>query len=128
MDTIANYFTIIRNAHMVGHKSISLSSSRLLVEISKVLKDEGYIKDYSVVEDNKKATLTTELKYYRGRPVIEKITRVSKCSCRQYVKAKEIETVCSGLGISILSTPQGVMTGATAKQKNVGGEVICKVW
>lgn len=128
-DPIADYLTCIRNAGSAGHATVSMPSSKIKAEISRVLKEEGYISDFEVVDlDNNKKNITVTLKYYQDEAVIEGLKRVSKTSCRIYVAAGEIPAVRGGLGVSILSTPKGVMTGRKARKENVGGELICQVW
>ena len=109
-DPIADMLTRIRNAQLVEKAGVSMPSSKLKVAIAQVLQDEGYIENYAVAEDAGKATLSIELKYYAGRPVIERIERVSRPGLRVYKGKSEIPTVLNGLGVTIVSTPQGVMT------------------
>lgn len=104
-----------------------MPSSKLKVAIAKVLKDEGYIDDFAVTEQGGKASLTIGLKYYAGRPVIERLERVSKPGLRVYKGRNEIPQVMNGLGVAIISTPQGLMTDRRARATGVGGEVICYV-
>ncbi|OOV86059.1 30S ribosomal protein S8 [Oceanospirillum linum] len=126
-DTLADMFTRIRNAQMVAKESVSMPSSKMKVELARVLKEEGYISGYSVDSDVK-PSLTVELKYFEGKPVIEKIERVSKPSLRQYKGAGALPKVEGGLGVAIVSTSKGVMTDRAARQAGVGGEVICTVF
>ena len=126
-DTLADMFTRIRNAQMVAKESVSMPSSKLKVELARVLKEEGYITDYSVAGDVK-PSLTVELKYFEGKPVIEKIVRVSKPSLRQYKGVGALPKIEGGLGVAIVSTSKGVMTDRAARQAGVGGEVICTVF
>lgn len=123
-DPIADLLTRIRNAHLARHKEVSIPKSRLKEEILRILKEEGFIKDY-LVEDRE---LKVFLKYYNGQPVIRGLKKISKPSRRVYVKSKEIPIVRNGLGIAILSTPKGIMEGRQARKENVGGELICEVW
>ena len=126
-DPVADMLTRIRNGQQAKHMSVTLISSTLKVEIARVLKAEGYISDYSVVElDNNLKSITLNLKYYHGRPVIEKIRRISRSSLRKYVSSKELSPV-PGFGVAILSTSKGVMTHVQAKAAGVGGEIICEV-
>ncbi len=127
-DPIADLLTRIRNALRASHDEVELPSSRLKVGIVKVLKSEGFIEDYSVAEDGKQGILTIRLKYKMNQSVIEGIQRVSKPSCRVYVAHNEIPKVMSGLGISVLSTPHGVVSSRVASKEKVGGEVLCSVW
>ncbi len=126
-DPIADMLTRIRNAQMAEKASVVMPSSKLKVSIAKVLKDEGYIDDFAVRENGAKASLDINLKYYAGRPVIERIERVSKPGLRVYKACGDIPKVLNGLGIAIVSTPQGVMTDRKARATNVGGEVLCIV-
>jgi len=126
-DTLADMFTRIRNAQMVAKETVSMPSSKMKVELARVLKEEGYITDYSV-EGDVKPSLTVELKYFEGKPVIEKIERVSKPSLRNYKGSADLPKVEGGLGVAIISTSKGVMTDRAARQAGVGGEVICTVF
>ncbi|WP_296224529.1 30S ribosomal protein S8 [Ralstonia sp. UBA689] len=126
-DPIADMLTRIRNAQAVEKASVVMPSSKLKVAIAKVLKDEGYIDEFAVTEQGGKATLTIGLKYYAGRPVIERLERVSKPGLRVYKGRNEIPQVMNGLGVAIISTPQGLMTDRRARATGVGGEVICYV-
>lgn len=126
-DPVADMLTRIRNGQQAKHQSVSLISSKLKEEIARVLKEEGYILDYSVepLENNLKS-MTINLKYYHGRPVIERILRISRPGLRVYKSSKDLRSV-SGFGVAILSTSKGVMTHKTAKSNGVGGEVLCEV-
>ncbi|MBI1744375.1 30S ribosomal protein S8 [Candidatus Acetothermia bacterium] len=131
MDPISNMLTQIRNAQERFHREIKLPSSKLKAEICRILKEEGFISDYRVVEQDNRASLQVTLKYKgkRGREkVLSSIERVSRPGQRVYVSVGEIPRVRNGLGIAILSTPQGVMTGKQAKAKRMGGEVLVHVW
>lgn len=125
-DTLADMFTRIRNAQMAHKEQVEMPCSRVKISIAKVLEDEGYIAGSRVAE-GVKPTLTLDLKYFEGQPVIEKIKRVSRPSLRVYRKASDIPKVKGGLGIVIVSTNQGVMTDRAARQANVGGELLCEV-
>ena len=125
-DTLADMFTRIRNAQMAKKSTVAIPSSRTKLAVAQVLKDEGYIADFSA-DSEKKPTLTIELKYFEGKPVIDKIARVSKPGLRVYRAANEIPKVKGGLGIMIVSTNQGIMTDRAARQANVGGELIGEV-
>ncbi len=127
-DPMADMLTRLRNGLMARHDHVEIPSSRLKAAVAKVLKAEGYITDYEVIPDDKQGILKLTLKYVGGEPVIEGIQRVSKPSCRVYVGHKEIAQVRSGLGISILTTPQGVISDGTARKNKLGGEVLCAVW
>ena len=126
-DPIADLLTRIRNAQMVAKQTVLVPSSKLKVAIAQVLKDEGYVDDYAVQSVNDKPQLEIALKYYAGRPVIERIDRVSKPGLRIYCGAADIPRVMNGLGVAIVSTPKGVMTDRRARATNVGGEVLCIV-
>lgn len=128
-DLVSNYLTRIRNAILAKKESVSnIPSSKVLEEISRVLKEEGYISDFHVNEIAGKKSLAVDLKYYRDKSVISNIERVSKAGRRVYSQAAEIPFVREGLGISIVTTSKGVMTDALARELNIGGEIICKVW
>ena len=141
-DPIADLLTRIRNAHMAGHNTVSLPSSKMKLSIAQILKQEGFIEDFNVGSEAAEAgaangqpghpTLRLALKYVGNRrerrPVISGIERVSTPGRRIYARKQDIPWVLSGMGIAILSTPKGVMTGARARQLGVGGEVLCKVW
>lgn len=133
-DPIADMLTRIRNAHMAGHNTVSLPSSKLKLAIAQILKQEGFIEDFNTQtpEGQVQPTLRLALKYVgtrrERRPVISGLERVSTPGRRVYARRKEIPWVLSGMGVAILSTPKGVMTGARARQLGVGGEVICKIW
>lgn len=126
-DPISDMLTRIRNAAMSSQKSVVMPSSKMKAAIAKVLLEEGYIAGYRVEGDVKK-TLTVDMKYYMRRSVIEGIERVSKPSCRLYCGSREIPRVKDGLGIAILSSPKGVISGKEAQAQNVGGEILCYVW
>ena len=129
-DPIADMLTRIRNAQLVGHSEVSMPASGLKGAIAKVLKDEGYIEDFAVREksgDAAKKELAIALKYYAGRPVIERLERVSKPGLRVYKGRNDIPRVMNGLGVAILSTSRGVMTDRKARADGLGGEVLCIV-
>ena len=126
-DPIADMLTRIRNAQSVEKSAVIMPSSKVKVAIAKVLKDEGYIEDYAVGDNNGKPELNIGLKYYAGRPVIEKIERVSRPGLRIYKGSQELPKVMNGLGIAIISTSGGVMTDRSARANGVGGEVLCIV-
>lgn len=128
VDTIGDFLTVIRNGLMVGKRSITVQHSILKEEIARVLKDEGYIKDFKKQQDDAKSFLTIALKYVGSESVIHEITRVSTPGRRYYEKGDSITPVISGLGVSILTTNRGVMSDKQAKKLNVGGEVICHIW
>jgi small subunit ribosomal protein S8 len=126
-DPIADMLTRIRNAQQAQKGSVTMPSSKLKVAIANVLKDEGYIESYVVRENGGKPELDVELKYYAGRPVIERIERVSRPGLRIYKGSDDLPRVMNGLGVAIVSTPKGVMTDRAARASRVGGEVICVV-
>lgn len=125
-DPIADMLTRIRNAQAMEKVSVSMPSSKVKVSIAKVLKDEGYIEDFAV-KGEAKPELQIHLKYYAGRPVIEKIERVSTPGLRVYKGSQELPKVMNGLGVAIVSTSRGVMTDHKARAQGVGGEVLCLV-
>ncbi|CAM8665464.1 RpsH Ribosomal protein S8 [Oxalobacteraceae bacterium] len=126
-DPIADLLTRIRNAQSVNKTTVAMPSSKLKVAIARVLKEEGYIEDFAVADQGGKPELRIELKYYAGRPVIERIERVSRPGLRIYRGKSEIPTVMNGLGVAIVSTPQGVMTDRKARATGTGGEILCYV-
>jgi small subunit ribosomal protein S8 len=126
-DPIADMLIRIRNAQMVGHAETVMPASRLKTSIAKVLKDEGYIEDFALRENGARKELAIALKYYAGRPVIERLERVSKPGLRVYKGRDDIPRVMNGLGVAILSTSRGVMTDRKARADGVGGEVLCIV-
>ena len=125
-DTISDLLTRVRNGQMSNKSSISAPYSKMKEAICKVMLDEGYISNYQINDENKK-TITVELKYFDGKPVIDYIKRVSRPGLRIYKSSNDIPLVKNGLGICIVSTSQGLMTGKTAKEKNCGGEIICYI-
>lgn len=126
-DPIADMLTRIRNAQSVNKLSVSMPASKLKTAIAAVLKDEGYIDDFAVAANDGKPLLNISLKYYAGRPVIEKIDRVSKPGLRIYKGSDNIPKVMNGLGVTIMSTSKGVMTDRKAQAAGIGGEVLCVV-
>lgn len=126
-DPVADMLTCIRNAQAMGIQKIRIPHSKFKNEILKVLKDEGFIEDFEVVASENKKDIQITLKYYQGRPVIEKINRVSKPALRIYKGCDDLPLVRGGLGIAIVSTPKGVMSDKTARSQQVGGEVLCTV-
>ena len=134
IDPIADMLTRIRNAVAAGHTMVAMPSSKLKLEIAKIMKDEGFLEGLDVAdsEQSPQKVLRLKIKYVgerrERRPVISGIERVSKPGRRIYTKKQDIPWVLSGIGVAILSTPKGVMTGARARQLGVGGEILCKVW
>jgi small subunit ribosomal protein S8 len=126
-DPIADMLTRIRNAQMVEKSAVAMPSSKLKIAIAQVLKDEGYIDGFAVRSEGGKSELEIGLKYYAGRPVIERIERVSRPGLRVYKGRDAIPHVMNGLGVAIVTTPKGVMTDRKARQSGVGGEVLCYV-
>ena|SRR5690606_9021156 len=126
-DPIADMLTRIRNGQQAEKASVQMPSSKLKVAIAKVLQDEGYIESFLVHENGGKPALEVGLKYYAGRPVIERIERVSRPGLRIYKGSEKLPRVMNGLGVAIVSTPRGVMTDRAARAGRVGGEVICYV-
>ena len=128
-DPLGDMLTRIRNGLMRSKSKISSPASKLRANVCEVLKSEGYIRDYATVEyDNGKAEIEIELKYFEGSPVIREISRVSRPGLRVYSSVKNIPHVSNGLGINILSTPKGVMADHQARDENVGGEILCRVF
>ena len=128
-DPIADMLTRIRNAARARHPRVDMPSSKLKVEIARILKEEGYIANYKVVEEKGKKTLRVFLRYTpERRSVITDLKRVSRPGSRRYVGKTEIRPVVGGMGIAILSTPRGLMTGQAARKEGVGGELLCEVW
>ena len=126
-DPIADLLTRIRNAQMVSKTTVSLPSSKVKIAIAQVLKDEGYIDGFRVKNEACKTELEITLKYYAGRPVIERIERVSRPGLRVYKGHDALPSVLNGLGVAIVTTPKGVMTDRKARASGVGGEVLCYV-
>ena len=128
-DPIADYLTRIRNANMVRHESLVVPSSKMKISLSEILKREGFIRDYELIEDDKQGEIRIFLKYgMNNERVISGLKRISKPGLRTYVKADAVPKVLNGLGIAIISTSTGVMTDKEARAKNVGGEVLAYVW
>jgi small subunit ribosomal protein S8 len=133
-DPIADMLTRIRNGVMAGHSQVAMPSSKIKAEIAKIFKDEGFIDNYEVVDGERvgQKVLRVKIKYVgerrERRPVISGLERVSKPGRRIYTKKQDIPWVLAGIGVAILSTPKGVMTGQRARQLGVGGEILCKVW
>ena len=128
-DPIADMLTRVRNANMAEKKIVSLPHSKIKSEVARLLKQEGFISDFSVEDDNGKSILNLFLKYTLERePVIQGLRRISKPSCRRYANADEVPRVLGGIGIAILSTSSGLMTDSEAREKNIGGEILCYIW
>lgn len=128
-DPIADMLTRIRNANLVSHEKVEMPSSKLKVELAKLLKEEGYIVDYSTRQEGKFSFLNIVLKYdEKNKPVITNLQRISKPGLRSYSKSKNLPQVFGGLGIAIISTSKGLMTDRKARKEKLGGEVLCYVW
>lgn len=126
-DPIADFLTRIRNGQSSGKPEINLPASKVKLAIAKVLKDEGYIEDFSTKTEDGKSTMAVQLKYFQGRPVIDRLERVSRPGLRVYKGKDELPSILGGLGVAIVSTSQGVMTDRQARASGHGGEVICIV-
>lgn len=128
-DPIADMLTRIRNAVRARHPRVDLPASNLKVEIARILKEEGYVTNYKVVDENKRRVLRVVFRYAADkRSVLTNLKRISRPGCRRYVGKNEIRPVVGGIGVSILSTPRGIMTGQSARKQGVGGELLCEVW
>jgi small subunit ribosomal protein S8 len=128
-DPIADMLTRIRNASMARHRELTLPSSRIKREIARILVDEGFVESFTSQQDGVQETLTVQLKYVEGKtPVVSGLKRISKPGLRVYARKTEIPRVLGGLGLAILSTSHGVMSGSQARKLNLGGEVLCYVW
>jgi small subunit ribosomal protein S8 len=128
-DPIGDMLTRVRNAISARHTKVDVPASKLKAEIARILKEEGYILNFKLAEEGARRTIKIYLKYKPGNePVISRMERVSRPGCRVYVGKTDIPRVLGGLGINILTTPRGVMTGSAARRTGVGGEVLCQVW
>lgn len=128
-DPIADMLTRVRNALKARHPKVDVPASKIKTEIARILKDEGYILNYKIVDEGNHKAIRVYLKYTpANQPVISTIERVSRPGCRVYVGSGEIPKVLGGLGVNILTTPRGVMTGRSAQKEGVGGELLCQVW
>ena len=128
-DPVADFLTRIRNAIRARHQKLDVPASKLKAEIARILKEEGYISNFKTTEENGRAVLRVYLKYgANNEAAIRDLERISRPGCRVYVGHDEIRRVQGGLGISILTTPRGVMTGRQARREKVGGELLCEVW
>jgi small subunit ribosomal protein S8 len=128
VDPIADYLTRVRNAIRAKKKFVEMPSSNMKVKISELLKENNFVKDYNVIEDDKQNILRVHLQYVDGQSSISGLKRVSKQGLRQFVGKDDIPRVLNGLGIAILSTSQGLITNQQAKKEQIGGEVICHIW
>lgn len=128
-DPVSDMLTRVRNAMRARHPKVDVPSSKLKMEIARIMKEEGYILNFKMAEEGTKRSIRIYLKYtVSNEPVMSHIERISRPGCRVYVGSKEVQRVLGGLGISILTTPRGVMTGMAARKENVGGELLCKIW
>lgn len=127
-DPISDMLARIKNACQRYFETVDIPSSKVKIGILRVLEREGYINGFKEVKENNRSILKVDLKYYEGKPVIKVLDRVSKPSCRVYSKLKKIDSVFNGFGIYVLSTSKGVMSDAEARENNVGGEILCKVF
>jgi small subunit ribosomal protein S8 len=128
-DPIADMLTRVRNALVARHAKVDVPASQLKMEIARILREEGYILNYKPTEEGSKRFIRLYLKYTPSNlPVISRIERVSRPGCRVYVGSREIPRILGGLGINILTTPKGVMTGKAAQTEGVGGEILCQIW
>jgi small subunit ribosomal protein S8 len=128
-DPIADMLTRVRNALIARHPKVDVPASKLKMELARILKDEGYIMNFKLVEEDAKKAIRIYLKYTPANlPVISRIERISRPGCRVYVGNLDIPRVLGGMGINILTTPKGVMTGSAARKEGVGGEVLCQIW
>ena len=128
-DPIADMLTRIRNASKARLESVDIPASKMKVEIARVMKEQGFLKGYNILDDKKQGLIRAYLKYVKdGEPVITGIKRISRPGLRQYNEAKNIPNVYSGIGVAVLSTSKGIMTGDEAKKANIGGEVLCYLW
>ena len=128
-DPIADMLTRIRNANTAGHPTVEISSSKMKISILQILKDEGYIKDFDIIEDEKQNLIKVDMKYGASKErVISNIKKISKPGLKVYAKADQVPKVLGGLGIAIISTSNGIISDKEARKLGVGGEVICYVW
>jgi len=127
-DPIADMLTRIRNAIMARHTRVLIPASKMKLAIARILKEEGYIRDFDLLKDNPQGTLRISLKYVDKRPVLTQLKRISRPGLRVYTKRDDIPRVRGGIGTAIISTPQGLMTGRRAYQLGLGGEVVCYIW
>jgi small subunit ribosomal protein S8 len=127
-DPVSDLLTRIRNASEARHETVDIPSSKIKMEIARILKEEGYVSGFSLVQDNKQGIIRIQLRYSAGKkPVISSIDRVSRPGCRVYSRKTDVPAVLGGLGICIVSTSQGVLTGKQAQEKGLGGEVLCTI-
>lgn len=127
-DPVADYLGRIRNAISAGHEKVEIPASKLKIEMTKILKEEGFISNYSVQDDTKPGTIRISLKFAEGAPVITGLKQVSRPGCRIYSVKDKVPKVMGGLGIAIVSTSKGIMTGHNSLKQGIGGEVLCEIW
>lgn len=127
-DQIADYLTRIRNAGNAGHRTVNIPGSKMKMAITEILKEQGYISDYSEIKDSVQSQIEIILRYYSGKPAINEVKRVSKPGRRVYVSADNLPRIKNGLGTAIISTSKGVMSEKQARRFNVGGEFVCSLW
>ncbi|MCK5741191.1 MAG: 30S ribosomal protein S8 [Chlorobi bacterium] len=127
-DSVSDFLTRIRNAGQAGHKSLEMPASKMKASIASILADQGFIKSYEKTDDGIQGTIKIALRYFKGKSVILKMTRISKPGRRVYASVEELPRVQNGLGIAIISTSKGVMTDKLARKEKVGGEVLCTIW
>lgn len=128
-DLVADQLTVIRNSIMIGRKTVIIKQSKMLVGILEIVKKEGFIENFQVIEDNKQGTVKVYLKYTEDElPVISGLKKISKCGRREYIPAKSVKSVLGGVGIAIISTNKGLLTDTEAREQGVGGEIICQIW
>ena len=127
-DSVSNFLTGIKNGYLARHRTVELSYAKILLEIGKILKKEGLIEDTELVSQKGKKTIVVTLAYPKRKPALTDVKRVSKPGLRVYVPKKHIPMIYGGLGLVIMSTSKGIMTGKEAAHKNLGGEVLCKIW
>ena len=127
-DTIADMLTRIRNANSMGYTEVTVPASKLKIELARILKEEGFIKNYKVVKEDAQGSIVITLKYVNKERVITGLKRISKPGLRVYVKSDEVPKVLNGLGIAVISTSKGIMTDKDARKQNLGGEVLAYIW
>jgi small subunit ribosomal protein S8 len=127
-DPIADYLTRIRNAVRAQHKQVEIPASRMKISLTDILYKQNFINGYSLLEDTPQGTVRIYLRYKDGKSVIEGLERISTPGLRRYMASKDIPRTLNGLGITVVSTPKGLLTDAQAREENVGGEVLCRIW
>ncbi len=127
-DSISDFLTRIRNAGTAGHKTVEAPNSKIKLAIAEILKDQGYIADYKIIEDKVQDTINVSLRYYKRKPAILELKRISTPGRRVYASVDDLPRIKNGLGIAIISTSKGVVSDKMARKLNVGGEVLCSVW